>query len=154
MEFETIYQDYADTVYRFLLNLTGNEQTAEELTQECFYRAYKSIRTYSGKCKLSVWLCQIAKNLYFDECRKKKFQPLNDLQAEDSFSFEILLENQDSAKQIHMILHHLEEPYKEVFTLKVFGELSYKDIAGLFGKTESWARVTYYRAKLKIAECL
>ena len=151
MDFDAVYIEYANAVYRFLLGLSGNEHLAEELTQECFYRAFKNRKTYNGKCKISVWLCQIAKNLYFDYCRKKHPSPLAE-DIIDDFNLEDALCDNDTAKHLHMILHELEDPYKEVFSLRVFSELSYHDIAEIFAKSESWARVTYHRAKMKIAE--
>ncbi len=151
MNFEEIYSEYATAVYRFLAGLTRDAHLAEELTQECFYRAYKGIHKFKGDCKLSVWLCQIAKNSYFDYCRKTKASTMlvempGEIEPGDGF---LLKEN---ATQIHRILHALDEPYKEVFTLRVFGELSYKDIASLFEKSENWARVVFFRAKTKILD--
>ncbi len=151
MNFEEIYSEYATAVYRFLIGLTRDAHVAEELTQECFYRAYKSANTFKGNCKLSVWLCQIAKNSYFDYCRKAKPRPVLDERTGDYGPEDGLLLKENLA-QIHKILHALDEPYKEVFTLRVFGELSYKDIASLFEKSENWARVVFFRAKAKILD--
>jgi RNA polymerase sigma-70 factor (ECF subfamily) len=153
MSFDAIYSEYASVVYRFLIGLTRDAHIAEELTQECFYRAYKSLDGFNGKCKLSVWLCQIAKNSYFDYCRKAKapsaqLETSGDNEPENSF---LLKEN---AAQIHRILHALDEPYKEVFMLRVFGELSYRDISLLFEKSENWARVVFFRAKTKISDAI
>ena len=149
MNFEEIYSEYAAAVYRFLIGLTHDAQLSEELTQECFYRAYKNLLKFRGDCKLSVWLCQIAKNAYFDYCRKTKAATiLNEASGENEPEDGFLLK--ENAAQIHRILHSLDEPYKEVFTLRVFGELSYKDIASLFEKSENWARVVFFRAKIKI----
>lgn len=132
--------------------LTGDSNLSEELTQETFYKAYKSINTFEGKCKMSVWLCQIAKNSYYSYCKKQKHRSSE--QLDDNMVAHIDIQEQFLHSQnhitLHKILHTLEDPYKEVFTLKVFGELSYKDISEIFGKSESWARVTYYRAKEKI----
>jgi len=151
MEFYTVYQECADTVFRFLLKLSCDEHLAEEFTQECFYRAYMNRDTYNGNCKISVWLCQIAKNIYFDHCRKKKTIPLDESIHDDSSIFDLFCDK-EVYSYLHRILHKLEEPYKEVFTLKVFSELSYRDIADMFSKSESWARVVYHRAKMKIIE--
>lgn len=151
MDYEKVYKQYADDVYKFLLKLSGDEHIAEEFTQECFFKAYKNMDKYDGSCKLSVWLCQIAKNSYFDYCRKKKPVSLEE-DVVGNFNIEDIICNKDTAIQIHKILHTLDEPYKEVFTLKVFGELSYKDISDLFGKSENWSRVIFFRAKAKIIE--
>lgn len=151
MNYEKIYKEHADNVFRFILKLSGDEHIAEEVTQECFYRAYKNSDKYDGTCKFSVWLCQIAKNIYFDYCKKKKSLSIDEeINFLESISFEEVLCNKDVAKSIYKIIHTLEEPYKEVFMLKVFGECSYKDISDIFGKSENWARVTFFRAKAKI----
>ncbi len=153
-DFQEVYDLYFRDVYRYALSLCRNESVAEEITQETFYKALSKIDSFDGKCKVSVWLCQIAKNTYISMCRKNKhLDPSADLtrltydeSIEDQFC------DQETVFKIHTVLHHLEEPYKEVFSLRTFGELSFKQIAELFGKTESWARVTYHRARLKIKE--
>ncbi len=130
---------------------------AEEITQETFFKALKNIDKFDGKCKLYVWLCQIAKNTYFSySTKQKKTLSTTDKTQEysDAIDIENLLVVKERAIEIHKILHELEEPYKEVFTLRVFGELSFLQIGNLFMKTESWARVTYHRAKKKIKERL
>lgn len=155
-DFSDIYIAYFDDVYKYVLSLCRNESISEEITQETFFKALQSIDNFKGDCKLRVWLCQIAKNTYFSHCKKEK-KYNNEDSIEDIFStddFEQKLINKEDAFQIHKLLHILEEPYKEVFTLRLFGELSFLQIAELFGKTESWARVTYHRAKLKLKEDL
>lgn len=153
-DFEEIYAQYFKDVYKYALALSKNEAVAEEITQETFFKALKSIDRFDGKCKLYVWLCQIAKNTYFSYYKKAKRYDYNnhvEISLYDN-NLEQRLLTKESAFEIHKILHKLEEPYKEVFTLRLFGELPFGQIAELFGKTESWARVTYYRAKLKIKE--
>ena len=109
--------------------------------------------TYEGKSSEFTWLCSIAKNLAIDECRKNtKYASFDEASSEVSFYMVDNYEDQDTALQIHLILHELQEPYKEVFQLRVFGELSFSQIGTIFGKTENWARVTYHRARLKIKE--
>lgn len=150
--FEEIYELYFKDVYRYALSLTRDEGLAEEITQETFFKALKSIDKFDGKCRLYVWLCQIAKNTYFT-LREKQKRTAAPTEFEDKEpSLEEGLLNRDMAFRIHRVLHGLEEPYKEVFSLRTFGELSFKQIGLLFGKTESWARVTYHRARLKIRE--
>ena len=151
MEFDAVYQEYANAVFRFLFKLSGSESVAEELTQETFFRAFKNQDTYNGACKVSVWLCQIAKNLYFDDCRKKKPLPFDE-ETPANLSLEDMFGDAEESRELYKILHDLCEPYKEVFTLKVFGELSYQDLSEIFGKSESWVRVVFHRAKLKIVE--
>lgn len=155
-EFEEIYKLYYPQVYRFVMSLCGDADTAEELTQETFFRAMKGINKYRGDCKLSVWLFQIAKNLYFTQKKKEeRFCPSAESELEnkpDVLNVEELIENKQLAMKIHEVLHLIEEPYKEVFWMRAFGELSFAEIGKIHGKTESWARVTFHRAKIKIQE--
>lgn len=150
-DFSDIYDKYFRDVYRYALALSKNESIAEEVTQETFFKALRSIDQFDGKCRLYVWLCQIAKNTYFTLYRKE-LRHQQALSPADPVSIEEKLLTKESAFDIHKVLHRLDEPYKEVFSLRTFGELSFRQIAELFGKTESWARVTYHRAKLKIRE--
>ncbi len=152
-EFEKIYLEYYDAVFQYVLSLCRDEQWAEEITQAAFFKALKSIDSFRGECKLSVWLCQIAKNTFYTEAKRQRRQvdyPLEQIQPDEAIDQKIY--DKETAFQIHKLLHVLEEPYKEVFWMRTFGELSFKDIGVLFGKTESWARVTYHRAKMKIKE--
>lgn len=150
-EFESIYNQYFRAVYSFAFLLSRNEKIAEEITQETFFKALKSIDKFKGNCKLNVWLCQIAKNTYFTYLDKQKRFDTDDIpeQASENSIEEMILEKEETFR-LHKVLHGLEEPYKEVFTLRVFGELSFKQISELFEKTESWSRVTFHRAKGKI----
>ena len=150
-EFEEVYRLYFRDVYRYCLALTRDEQVAEEVTQETFFKALKAIDQFDGKCRLYVWLCQIAKNTYFS-MRAVRGEELIRGEPVSPENLEERLLTKESAFEIHRILHRLEEPYKEVFSLRTFGELPFKQIGALFGKTESWARVTYHRARLKIKE--
>lgn len=155
-EFEEIYKLYYPQVYRFVMSLCGDSDTAEEITQETFFRALKGINKYRGDCKLSVWLFQIAKNLYFTQRKKEeRFDSRAESELEnkpDVINVEELIENKQLAMKIHEVLHLIEEPYKEVFWMRAFGELSFAEIGKIHGKTESWARVTFHRAKIKIQE--
>ena len=153
-DFQQVYELYFRDVYRYALSLCRNGAIAEEITQETFYKALQKIDSFDGRCKISVWLCQIAKNTYLSLCRKEKF-----IEPEENLtlligegSVEDALSDRETAFSVHKVLHSLEEPYKEVFSLRTFGELPFGKIGLLFGKTESWARVTYHRAKLKIKE--
>lgn len=136
----------------FVLSLCSNENIAEEITSETFFKVMKSLNQFNGKCELRVWLCQIAKNCYYSSLRKnKRISEYNLLEEEASdIDIEQLLLQGETSMLIHETLHKLDEPYKEVFTLRVLGELSFKKIGKLFGKTENWACVTYHRAKNKI----
>ncbi len=152
-EFDKIYSEYYDVVFRYAVSLCGDEKFAEEITQEAFFKALKSVDKFRGDCKLGVWLCQIAKNTFLTLVKRQKQNvdyPLEAFPAVSSLEEKLI--DKETAQQIHRLLHELDEPYKEVFWMRVFGELSFAEIAALFGKTESWARVTYHRAKLKIKE--
>lgn len=153
-EFSEIYNRYFKEVYRYVFSISKSEVIAEEITQETFYKAMQKIDEFQGTCKVQVWLCQIAKNTYYTYCKsqkvRRKWQELSNAEEENLIEHQLI--NREEALQIHGILHKLEEPYKEVFHLRTFGELSFAQIAELFGKTESWSRVTYYRAKKKIKE--
>ncbi|MDO5399461.1 MAG: RNA polymerase sigma factor [Eubacteriales bacterium] len=153
-EFSEVYSRYFADVYRYCLSLCRDEGMAEELTQETFFKALQSIDTFQGRSSVYVWLCQIAKHTYFNHCKREKHlnrdADLDALEAPDSLEERLL--GKESAFAIHQCLHRMEEPYKEIFSLRTFGELSFAQIAKLFGKTESWARVTYHRARLKIKE--
>jgi RNA polymerase sigma factor (sigma-70 family) len=154
-EFESIYNQYFRDVYSFVLSLSRNEQIAEEITQETFFKALKNIDKFKGNCKINVWLCQIAKNTYFTYLDKQKRFGTDDIPVEISEnSIESMIMNKEETFRLHKALHRLKDPYKEVFTLRVFGELSFKQISQLFEKTESWARVTFHRAKGKIRDLL
>lgn len=155
-DLQQIYDQYFQEVYRFVLSLSRNEHVAEEITQETFYKALKRIDSFQGTCKISVWLCQIAKNTYFSYYDQQKRYPRAELETDPAsrLNVEHKVVIQSEALRIHRILHELGEPYKEVFTLRVFGELSFADICRIFGKTESWARVTFHRAKPEDSESL
>lgn len=155
MDFENIYNQYFRDVYLFVLSLSRNETLAEEITQETFFKALKSIHQFKGNCKINVWLCQIAKNTYFSYLdQQKRFEPDDIAKEATENSIDKTFLIQEDAFRIHQALHDLDEPYKEVFTLRVFGELSFAQISQLFEKTESWARVTFHRAKQKIQNLL
>ena len=153
MPFEKIYQRYFRDVYRFTLGLTQDEALAEEITQETFFKALKAVDRFDGSKDIRAWLFTIARNAYYSYCRAhKRTLSQEDLPQElpDSVRIEERIEDEESAFAIHQFLHTMEEPYKEVFSLRVFGELPYEKIGRLFGKSANWARVTFYRAKLQI----
>ena len=156
LDFENVFRDHQTLIFRFLMKLCGNVSLAEELTQETFFRAYMNLSALRDESKVSAWLCQIAKNTYFAWFNEqKKHQPMEQMLVVDSTpDIAELFEEKELAGRAFSCLHELEEPYKEVFMLYTFAGLSLKDISGMFGKSESWARVTYYRAKKKIMEGL
>ncbi|WP_347491023.1 RNA polymerase sigma factor [Desulfoscipio sp. XC116] len=155
-DFGEIYSEYFSNVYKYVLSLCMDEAVAEEITQETFFKAMQHINKFNGSCKLYVWLCQIAKNTYFTLYKKKKRIVLDlDADIPDTLlNLETDYLDKDTAKRLHIELHNLSEPYKEVFTLRVFGELPFSQIGELFGKTDSWARLIYYRAKKQLQEVM
>lgn len=153
-DIEKIYEDYFQTVYKYLFCLTNNSDISEELTQETFYKAVKKIDTYKGECKISVWLCQIAKNLWYDECRKNK----RITNTEDMFNVQELSNLEDDVASneekiyLYKKMQMLDEKTREVIYLRITGELSFKEIGVILNQTENWARVTFYRGKNKLKE--
>ena len=154
MDCEKLYRAYYMQVYSYAVSLAKNRELAEEIAQNTFYKAVSASAPFRGEADELTWLCSIARNLCYDETRRRQrmagASALDGLPSEESLERSIA--DSDTAFRIHLVLHRLEEPYKEVFQLRVFGELSFAQIAAIFGKTESWARVTYHRAKLKIQE--
>jgi len=154
---EELYNTYFHDVYLYMMSLSKNEEISEEITQETFFRAMKSLDKFEGKSSIKTWLCQIARNLFINHIKKQKRFSDDELPIDIpdvKADFVEKISDNSEAVSIHKILHNLEEPYKEVFSLRVFSELSFKQIADIFGKTESWARVTFHRGKLKISEKL
>lgn len=140
-------------VYSYVVTIVKDQGLAEEITQNTFFKTMTAKRTYEGKASELTWLCSIAKNLAMDECRKNsKYAELDEEMLEQPDNMTKAVEDKDTALRIHLVLHELEEPYKEVFQLRVFGELPFAQIGMIFEKTENWARVTYHRARLKIKE--
>ena len=152
--FEEIYRSYFDPVYRYVLSLTRDEQEAEELTQETFFKALQAIDGYRGESSLKTWLCSIAKNCFYSEKRRKRPYAFEELpeQSDGAAGPEERAVEKDESRRLYRALHALPEPYKEVFSLRVFAELSFREIGALFGKTENWACVVYHRARAKLHE--
>ena len=152
-DLDEIYRRHAATVYKFLLSLCHDTHMAEELTQETFYQAVRSIDRFDGSCQVSTWLCQIAKHLFYQDLRKKRREePLPEeegaLPPLPSAEAEVL----DRSGQLDLLrrVHGLPEPGREVVYLRIFGNLSFREIGEVLGRTETWARVTYYRCKERL----
>lgn len=153
IDIKDVYERFFKDVYLFVLAMSKNPHIAEEITQETFFKALKEAKNFRGNCSVKSWLCQIAKNLYISDTRRKKpvHSDITD-ELSDSTDVEDICIRKDEALSIYKVLHCLSEPYKEVFTLRVLGDLSFREIADIFGRQETWARVTYHRAKLRIQE--
>jgi len=153
-DFEKLFNENREFIFKYLMKMTRDISLSEELTQETFFRAYINYASLKNKEKASVWLCQIAKNTYFAWYNEQKRK--DSLDGVDAVSSDVSMEEAFVAKELSrkalICLHELEEPYKEVFMLSVFRGFSLKDISSIFGKSESWARVTFYRAKQKLSE--
>ena len=155
LDFEMIFEENKGFIFRFLMKLCGNSELAEELTQDTFYRAYMNLSSVRDESRVPQWLCQIAKNTYYAWFnQQKKCGQLSEDEAESTPDIAELFEEKELGKRAFSCLHGLSEPYKEVFMLYTFSGLSLKSISEIFAKSESWARVTYYRAKQKILERL
>ena len=154
-DMKQIYEKYFETVNKYLFCLTHNSDISEELTQETFYRAVKNINKFKGNSKMSVWLCQIAKNLWYDELKKnKKSKNIEEeiflIQSENEVERDVI--SNDSKLRLYKKLQKLDKNTREVIYLRITGELSFKEIGDILNKTENWARVIFYRGKQKLKE--
>lgn len=154
-ELEKIYQVYFRDVYSYILSLSKDEFIAEDITSETFLKAMKSIDDFRGDTSVRIWLCQIAKNEYFSSLRKDKrinftenIEELKNLEISNSLEKEII--SNDAANNIDNLILLLDEPYSEIFKLRFYSELSFKQIGELFGKTDNWACVTFHRARKRL----
>ena len=149
---DEIYQKNAAMIYKYLCGLSHDTQLAEELTQETFFQAIKGIYKFRGDCKVSVWLCQIAKNLWYKELEKRsrhKTVELDDTMPSGE-NIESKCLNRLEKVEVFRLIHNLDDVTREVVHLRLTGELQFSEIASIMGKTENWARVTYYRGKQKL----
>ncbi len=150
---EKLYETCYMRVFSYAMTLAGDRSQAEEITQETFFRAFSKQSEFRGESDEVTWLCAIAKNFWLDEKRRgKRTEAMPEEMTDTGTGPEQAAMDRDSSFRIHMALHQLEEPYREVFELRVFGELSFREIGMIFSKTENWARVTYHRARLKLQE--
>ena len=153
-DMDAVYQEYANLIYRFLYTHTHDADWSQELMQETFLRAVDSISRYDGSCKLSVWLCQIAKHVMWQELRKRKrfdivewTEELPDAHGQDGEGCAL---QQERTKELYRAIHLLPELEKEVVLYRMTGELSFRQIGEILGKSENWSRTVFYRAKQKI----
>ncbi|MCR5417671.1 MAG: sigma-70 family RNA polymerase sigma factor [Lachnospiraceae bacterium] len=151
---QKLYEAFYMKVFSYVITLCADHDDAMEITQETFFRAITTKHEFRGESESFTWLCVIAKNIFIDEKRRtsKMGEAVPEDQPDMKKGPEKMLVDSDTSIRIHRILHEMDEPYKEVFQLRVFGELSFKEIGSIFGKTETWARVTYHRARIMIKE--
>ena len=153
-EIEKAYNAHAQDVYRYLFSLCRDTDVAQELTQETFLRAMRTIGSYNGSCKLNVWLCQIAKHLWYqwlDKRKRQKRERLTDeLQSDAAVEESTVMRSEKTA--LYKAIHELDEPMRELVHMRLTGEFTFAEIGDILGKSESWARTTFYRAKLRLIE--
>ena len=153
LKLDETYKKYADTVFRYLTAMCGDPVLAEELTQETFFRAVKYADRFDGKVKVTTWLCQIAKNAYFTYLKKERRNSGQDI-YETELAEERDILDRENCREIYKAVHRLEEPYREIILLRVHTDMSFAEIGEIFGKSDSWARVTFYRGKEKLKKLL
>lgn len=152
-DMEQYYKENGRKVFLYLMTLCGDADTAEELTQETFYRALRSVNKYKGESSVYTWLCSIARNAWLEELRKRRKgsgEEISELMEDASPRPDEEAESEDSRIRLLKKIHSLPETEKEIVLLRATQELSFREIGEIFGKTENWARVTYYRAKQKL----
>ena len=164
MELGELYEEYAKMIYRLIYAKCKNRALAEDIVQTTFLKAVQQSNSFREECKFSTWLCQIAKNEYLNYCRKYQREHSYDayieqkgewLESKEEYVRDNILEKiilKEEAVEVRKVLLGLDGTYREVIRLRIFGECSFKEIGNMFGKDATWARVTYYRAKRKIAE--
>lgn len=152
--FEDIYAKYYRKIYLFLLKLSANQSLAEELTQETLYKAFLHIDQYEGRSSIYTWLCQIAKNNWLAEMKKQT--PLVEIEDTAEYDSGINLEEDVLNRQMRHLMKqeilYLPEPYVTVCMMRIYADLPYAEIASIFQKSESWAKVTYFRGKTMLME--
>lgn len=152
-DFERLYEKNYPIVYKFTLSLCRDASLAEELTQDAFVKALEHFERFDRKCQFYVWLCQIAKNTYYSYLRKQKhLVPESQIPPQRTDSPEEIAFDKETAARLYALSDRLPEPYRDVFSLRVFGDLSFSQIGSIYGKTDSWARLIYFRAKKRIKE--
>ena len=156
LRFEELYERYFRDVYMYMLRLSGDADIAEEMTEETFFKALRSIDSFRGECGVYAWLCGIAKNCYYSYLKKHgRVQSIDGAlpeEEDDGRDIEEIYSDREEAARIKRVLHEIPDPYKEVFMWRVFAEMDFSQIGGLYGKTANWACVTYHRAKRMITE--
>ncbi|MCM1328206.1 MAG: sigma-70 family RNA polymerase sigma factor [Ruminococcus sp.] len=150
MKFDETYRKYADMVFKYIMAMCGDELLAEELTQETFFRAVKNADSFDGNVKVTTWLCSIAKNAYFTHLKRQSRYA--EIDREPSYEADLL--DRENCRDIYKAVHSLEEPYREIVLLRIHTDMNFAEIGDIFGKSENWARVTFYRGKEKLRKIL
>ncbi len=157
-DFNKLYDAYSEQIFKYLLYITGKRDTAEELLQETYYQAFKSIYRFKGKSKVSTWLYQISKHVYLKHLSKESKHKAESIQAAenlaDNSTPERITEERETNNALVEAIHSLKEPYREVIILRAFNDLSFKEIGDIFSQSEGWARTIFYRGKLQLKEIL
>ncbi|MDO5110837.1 MAG: sigma-70 family RNA polymerase sigma factor [Clostridia bacterium] len=150
LSMEEVCRTHSRTVYRYLLSLTRDASLSEELTQETFYQAVRSIDRFDGSCKISTWLCAIARNVLLRE--QRRHPPTAELEEAAAVTASPEDAALSKAGQVEVLrrLHLLDGDMREVMYLRLLGDLSFREIGDILGRTENWARVIYYRGKEKL----
>ncbi|MEQ6377459.1 RNA polymerase sigma factor [Bacillaceae bacterium S4-13-56] len=157
-DFQELYRLYSKPLYNYLFYLTSDRALAEELVQETFYQAFKSIHRFKGESSIKTWVFQIGRNVYYKHLKKNLHKhdefDENDMKFVSLSTPDRVLEQVEQERMLHQAIQELKEPYKQVLILRSFNELSFKEIGEMFRESENWSRVTFHRGKLKLREIL
>ena len=153
-QLEALYDTYFKDVYRYALALCNDRVLAEDITAETFLKALEALNSFREEGNIRIWLCQIAKNCFYSRLRREGRLHFTADEPTEATAAEPIehITDRETARQIQRLFEALPEPQRGVFSLRVFGQLSFKQIAAAYGKTENWACVTYHRARGKIRE--
>lgn len=154
-EIEKIYEKYAIKIYKYIYAFSQNHELSEEILQETFYSAIKNVKNFKNESSIYTWLCTIAKNKwkdYLKRNKKIKFISLDDEEITDNSVIEEKVYNKQKIIKLNQIIHKFNEETREVLILRLYANLSFKEIGKVFGNSEQWARTTFYRGKLRIKE--
>lgn len=154
-DIEKIYNNNFSAIYKYLICLTKDENLAEELAQETFYKAIENINRFRGECKITTWLCQIAKNVWINDIKKKNKIKMTEMSDEiEDYTFN--LEEDYIKKEEKIILYKkilkLDKEWINIFYLRLYGNMTFDEISDVIGKSSTWIRVNYYRIKQKMKE--
>lgn len=158
-EFDALYRLHSKEIFKYLFYLTNDNSLAEELVQETFFQAFKSIHLFQGKSKVKTWLYKIAKHVHYKYINKNPYTKSEEFSEKGEYAInyqtpEMIFQKKDKEKHLHELIMKLKEPYKQVVILRGLNELSFKEIGEILSESESWARVTFFRGKQKLQEIL